>query len=311
MGLRTPLLALATAALATQGAAEMTAAEKTQDEIRLGYLEHAALAQFHRWYQFYERPEGGVENALDILSEDVTVTSGLGTANGHEEYRARVTQLPAEWKNAHHVRGTQIAHGEDGAMTLTADIVYQNQGLLPDGAVREAELTYTVELSPTEGLLPKLSEVTIAQDSESTGETFEDAYAENRALSLVHAYLAVIEDPSRDPEPMRELFAEDFALNFSSGAITTFEGFAEWLAGPGSQVAASTHIIENLSVEAAGDDRFEVSMEFDWAGFTPDGTDLLARTKHDWVVVNDPTERFARIERVDVEVLEPFRPKDG
>ncbi|WP_179380918.1 hypothetical protein [Jannaschia marina] len=283
----------------------------TQDEIRRGFEEHAALAQYHRWYQFYERPEGGVGNSLDILTEDVTVTSGLGTANGHAEYQARVTQLPASWKNAHHVRSTEITHNDDDTMRLTAEITYQNQGLLEDGAVRAADLTYTVDLVPGEGVLPLLSEVKIDQNSESTVEGFDDAYTENRMKSLVHYYLALIEDPSRDPEPMRELFAEGISLNFSSGAITDFEGFAAWLAGPGSQVEASTHEIENFSVEETGENTYAVSMEFDWFGIAPDGTELLARTKHDWTVENDVTERFARIKTVDVEVLEPFRPKDG
>ena len=304
--MRALLCAFSTAMLivtATQGAAQMT-----EDDIRDGYKEHAALAQFYRWYQFYERPEGGIGNALDILTEDVTVISGLGTANGHDEYEARVLQLPETWLNAHHVEMAEIAHGEDGAMTLSAKVTYQNKGLLPDGAVREADLTYTVALIPGEDVLPKLSNVQIEQNSESTVEAFEDAYAENRMLSLVHYWLALIEDPTRNPEPVREILADDFSLNFSSGAITDFDGFKAWLAGPGSQVAASTHMIGDFSVAAVDKGTYEVSMTFDWAGITPDGTELVAKTKHDWTVENDVTERFARIKSVDVEVLEPFRP---
>lgn len=288
----------------TQGFAQMT-----QDEIRRGFQEHAALAQYHRWYQFYERPEGGIANAIDILSEDVVVTSGLGTANGHDEYAARVTQLPDTWQNAHHVQSTEIAHGEDGAMTLTAQIIYQNQGMLPDEAVRQAELTYTVELVPGETILPLLSNVLIAQNSESTGEMFVDAYAENRMLSLVHYWLALIEDPSRNPEPVREILASDFSLNFSSGAITDFDGFKEWLAGPGSQVTASTHVISNFTVTETTSNTYAVTVDFDWSGIVPDGSELVAKTRHSWIVENDPTERFARIKTVDVEVLEPFRPR--
>lgn len=152
----------------TQGFAEMT-----KDEIRQGFKEHAALAQYYRWYQYYERPKGGIANAIDILAEDVIVVSGLGTAKGHAEYEARVTQLPTNWQNAHHVKSTAITHNDDGTMRLFAEITYQNKGLLEDG------------------------------------------------------------------------------------------------------------------------------------------TELLARTKHEWTVENDVTERFARIKRVDVEVLEPFRPKGG
>ena len=98
------------------------------------------MAQYFRWFQFYERPEGGIENALNILSDDVTVVSGLGTAKGLGEYEARVSQLPSTWKNAHHVKSVDIDHAEGGVMKLTAQIIYQNTGMLPNGAVRCGQL---------------------------------------------------------------------------------------------------------------------------------------------------------------------------
>ncbi|WP_298260799.1 hypothetical protein [uncultured Litoreibacter sp.] len=290
----------------TQGMAQVT-----QDEIRNGFREHAVMAQFHRWYQLYERPAGGIDNALDILTSDVVISSGLGTANGHDEYASRVAQLPDTWRNAHFLKSAQITHGDDGAMNLSAQVTYQNEGLLPDGAVREAELTYTVSLAQGEGLLPLLSNVKIEQNSESQADVFEDAYAENRMRSLVHYWLALIEDPARNAAPVQEILAEEFSLNFSSGAITDFAGFEAWLAGPGSQVSASTHILSNFSAQDLGDDQYSLSVDFDWAGITPDGVELVAKTRHNWTATNDVTERFARIKTVDVEVLEPFRPREN
>ncbi|WFE89583.1 hypothetical protein K1718_26095 [Roseibium porphyridii] len=285
------------------------AAQLTEAQIRNGFKDHAAMAQYYRWYQYYERPDGGVANALDILSKDVTITSGLGTANGQEEYKERVAKLPATWKNAHHVQSAEITHGEDGKLTLAAKIIYQNQGMLPDGAVRQADLSYTVEMVPGEDVLPLLSNVLIEQDSDTTVKSFQDAYAENRLRSLVHYWLALIEDPSRNPEPVQEILADDFSLNFSSGAITDFDGFKAWLAGPASQVAASTHVISNFAVEDLGAEDYAITMDFDWAGITPDGVELIAKTRHTWRATNDVEERFARIKSVDVEVLEPFRPR--
>ncbi|WP_298819046.1 hypothetical protein [uncultured Roseibium sp.] len=291
------------------GLAIPAAAQMSEDQIRNGFKNHAAMAQYYRWYQFYERPDGGVANALDILTKDVTITSGLGTANGHAQYKERVAQLPATWKNAHHVQTAEITQGKDGKMTLTAKIIYQNQGMLPDGAVRQADLNYTVEMVPGEDVLPLLSNVLIEQDSDTTVTSFQDAYAENRLRSLVHYWLALIEDPSRNPEPVQEILSDDFSLNFSSGAITDFNGFKAWLAGPASQVAASTHVISNFEAKDLGEGEYTATMDFDWAGITPDGTELVAKTRHTWTATNDVNERFARIKTVDVEVLEPFRPR--
>lgn len=293
---------------ATEGMADMT-----EDEVRQGFEEHAAAAQFYRWYQVYERPEGGIGNALDILSDDVSVTSSLGTANGRDEYAARVSQLPDTWHNAHHVKSTAFTRDADGALMLNAEITYQNTGMLPDNAVRQAELSYAISFERSEsGVLPLLSSVAIAPNGdaiENGDAAFEDAYAANRMLSLVHYWLALIEDPARDPEPVREILADTFSLNFSSGAITDFEGFKDWLAGPGSQVAASTHVVENFSARHVEGQTYALSVDFDWTGITPDGTVLVAKTRHNWTAVNDVTERFARIKTVDVEVLESFRPR--
>ena len=285
-------------------------ADMTEEEIRNGYKVNAALAQFHRWYQYYERPEGGINNALDILTENVKVVSGLGEANGQEEYKSRVTQLPNKWKNAHFPKDTKVTFNNDGTFNLSANITYLNEGLNPEGKIREADLNYTMTLEPQSDVLPKFRSIEITQKSEGFADTFVDAYAINRMRSLVHYWLALIEDPSRNPEPVEEILADDFSLNFSSGSITDFNGFKEWLAGPGSQVTASTHVISNFKAEETADGEFSIQMDFDWEGILPNGTELIAKTRHNWIATNDVTERFARIKSVDVEVLEPFRPKE-
>lgn len=278
-------------------------------EIEQGYRQHAALSQLHRWYLLYEEPTYGIENALDILAEDIHVKSGLGEATGHGQYAERVNQLPVSWKNAHDVKSPTVVINDDGTMLLSTDITYLNQGLLEDGAVRSAELTYKMLLEPSESVLPKFTDIEISQNSEGTAEIYVPQYANNRLRSLVHYWLALIEDPKRDAEPVKEILANQFNLNFSSGAITDFAGFRNWLAGPASQVVASRHKISNFSHETLEENLYLVSMDFDWNGILPDDTGMTAKTRHVWTVVDNPTERFARIRNVEVEILEAFAPK--
>lgn len=301
------LVSLGTAAF--WNAAALGAEDLSVEEIVQGYKKHAAMAQLYRWYIGYEEPRYGIENQLDILDKEIHVVSGLGEANGHEEYAARVKQIPDTWKNAHNVKTAEVSVAVDGAISMTVTITYLNQGLLPDGQVRTADLTYTTSLAPSESVLPKFTDIRIAQNSDGTQETFVSAYGENRVRSLVHYWLALIEDPARNPEPVREILAEGVSLNFSSGTITDFEGFKAWLAGPASQVKASTHTIGDFAQEAAGDNTYRATMTFDWNGILPDDTELTAKTRHTWVIVDDPNDRFAKIKTIDVEVLEPFAPK--
>lgn len=292
------------AALGTANASDLTI-----PEIEQGYKTHAALTQLHRWYIGYEEPKYGIDNQLDILDPNVFVKSGLGEANGHADYAERVKKIPAAWKNAHFVKSTDIEIGTNDTVSMTVNITYANQGMLPDGAVRTADLTYTTALAPTDSVLPKFTSIMIAPNSDGTADTYTSAYPENRMRSLVHYWLALIEDPARNPEPVAEILADDFSLNFSSGAITDFEGFKAWLAGPASQVRASTHQIGDFNVTQESDTAYQIEMTFDWDGILPNEQQLVAKTRHTWKVIDDPSERFARIKQMNVEVLEPFRPK--
>ena len=187
-------------------------------------------------------------------------------------------------------------------------ITYLNEGMMEGGTVRSAELSYTTTLAPSDTVLPKFTGIQIDQNSEGTVEAFRDVYPENRLLSLVHYWLALIEDPARNPEPVREILADEFALNFSSGVIKDFEGFKIWLAGPGSQVEASTHELSNFSHEVLADGNYKMNVDFDWQGILPDGNEMVAKTRHTWTVTDNPADRFAKISNVDVEILEPFAP---
>ena len=279
------------------------------NEIKQGYQKHAALAQLHRWYLYYEEPEYGIDNALDILTEDVYIKSGPGEVKGHDQYAGYVKQLPATWKNAHDVESSTIVINDDGTVSMTTDITYLNQGMLEAKAVRSADLTYTMMLKPSDSVLPKFSSIQIAQNGDGIANEYIPRYADNRLRSLVHYWLALIEDPFRDADPVKEILAKDFSLNFSSGSITSFDGFSKWLAGPASQVTASTHKVSNFNHRVLEDNLYGLVMDFDWNGILPDGTEMTAKTRHSWTVVDDPTERFARIQNVDVEILEPFAAK--
>lgn len=282
---------------------------KTSDIVQ-GYIKHATKAQLYRWYQLYENQNTTIENALDILDPNVIVNSSLGVANGHEDYSKRVSKIPKTWKNAHDVKKVNIDVAEDGNIDMTVNIVYSNQGMLPDNNIRTAELTYTTSLKSTDSVLPKFGQIKIGPNPDAKEapkvDKFEDLYPKNRILSLVHYWLAIIEDPKRNPEPAHDILANGFSLNFSSGTITDFAGFKKWLLGPASQVKASTHIISDFSYEPIDDFSYKATMTFDWNGILPNDKEMTAKTKHTWTVIDNPKERFARIQNIDVEIIKPF-----
>jgi hypothetical protein len=278
------------------------------EEIRLGYKKHAALAQFHRWYQLYENNAVPIENQLDILAKDISVKSGLGEGKGHEVYTQRIAQLPKTWKNAHFPRNIKVTIKADGSTEPTADLTYLNEGMKP-GVVRSAELSYATALKGSDNVLPVFTQIEIKQKSEAIAPSFKDAYPENRIRSLVHYWLALIEDPARKIEPFKEILAEAYSLNFSSGTINDAASFEKWFRGPASTVSASTHELENFQYEVLSPTQFKMSVEMQWEGILPNNSEMTARTRHTWLIEDKPKERFACIKTVDMQLLKPFAPK--
>lgn len=278
----------------------------TETEIRESYHEQGARAQLHRWYQYYENTKVGLPNQLDILAEDVTVISANGTAESREAYEAFIGQLPADWKNSHDLQDSDITVNGDGTLGLTGEIAYQNIGILPEGAVRANSISYHAALRTTDTALPLFKRIEITTGDEIDAGEFTNMYPQNRLLSLIHYWMALVEHPDRSAEPFLEILADDIDIDFGSRPITSFDGIADWVAGPASSVEASRHYVHNFSYQTLGADHYELTVDLDWNGIRPDGVQMTAKTRHIWTVRDEPTERFARIEKIRVEQLEPF-----
>ena len=267
---------------------------------------HAILAQFHRWFLLYERPEGGIDNALDLLASDARIVSGLGETTGHEQYRGRVASLPADWRNAHFARDIAVRVGEDGTERLSASVLYLNRGMLEGGAVRCADLTYHMTFGPDP--LPKIASVEIVQNGEDTAERFADAYAENRVRSLMHRWFSLVDDPGRDPEAAAELLAPEHRLRFLDATVTSEAEAADWMRVRDEKAGHGEYRLRDFTAREVGENRYAMTVVLDWQGALPDGTEMVAKTKQAWSVQDDPTERFARIRSIEATVVEPLRP---
>ncbi len=286
--------------------------------IREGFVGHGALAQMHRWWQFYEVAEPVLENQLDILAEDVFVRSTLGEVTGRAAYVTASASLPTDWRNSH-VIGRPATTVTDGGVSLRTDLTYLNLGAKPAGELTARRLQYDVEMSRHDHTpLPTIRRLVISDLGDPVGSEYRSAYPQNRVLSLLHYWLALVEDPARRAEPFVELLTDPFRLDFTSGPITDAAGLAGWLAGPASEVEASTHVITSLAVDAVdavdavagpgAGSGFTAVVGLDWHAVLPGGAQVRAATEHTWQVVDDPERRFARIRQAEVRTVRPIGP---
>jgi len=135
---------------------------------------------------------------------------------------------------------------------------------------------------------------------------------EDRLKALAHEWFRIVEDPKRDAEPAREILAQNFSLLMSGTNIKTFEGFEAWLRGPADLVRASTHIIDSFNFESTSNKTHRVTMVLSWNGILrSNGEQWISQTEHIWNVVDHEDDNFARIKKLEVQILVPFSPLDS
>ncbi len=267
---------------------------------------HLAKVQLYRWYQLYEREmnEKRIANQLAILADDVVIKSAAGEMRGKENYPPRLAVYKG-WQNAHHVNNIKVMDIDKNTIGLEADIHYQN--IQADGQRNSYSLHYTTQLIKTNDLLPVFSFLNLQHTGE-TKEDFTEAYPTNRAKSLMHYWLANMEQLDGNVKPFEELLADDFILYFStSSPINTIAKLETWLNGTPKQLKQSNHHPENFVVKELGANEYEMTVEFNWYGIANDDKKITSRTKHVWHIIDHPDDRFAKIKRVDVTQIEALK----
>jgi hypothetical protein len=230
-----------------------------------------------------------------------------------ESYRkhAALAQL-SSWLHRHDQAGGASAHfiktsavhlQSDGAIAIDAEIDCFNVS----GQVMKSSAHCHAVMRATDGVLPKIADVRIAEGTRQRAESFRSAQAENRIRSLIHYFMALVESPGRDPQPFRELLAQRFSLNLIEPPIESFEALSAWVAGPLSCVVASTHVISDLALAKLGDNDYSTTVGMRSEALFPDGSGIASRTTQTWTVADDTQERFARVRQIAIRRDEAHR----
>lgn len=267
---------------------------------------HAVLAQYYRWYQVYEVPftPQRIANQKDILSDDVEIHSQAGITKGRSDLEERLSVYNG-WQNTHHVQKTNVTALSDGQFSLEADIIYQN--IRPDESRYSYTIHYAAILQSRNDQLPVFTRLELHPTGVIEPVVFEPAYAENRCKSFMHYWLYLLETAGTEIEPFRELLAPAFNVHLSSGDVMeTVEQLDIWLKGIPDRIPFASHSYKNFSV-AEQDGRFHVTVDFDWVGINTAGENMIAETHHEWVLENDPDERFARMSSMQISTIRPFQ----
>jgi hypothetical protein len=274
--------------------------------------EHRALTVVHRWYYGSEALHADLEHHAELLTDDFTMhgasESGQPRLVGRRDHLSGVAARPSGRREAHHLRSLAIEH--TGSGTAHAIITHDFETARP--RINDAaRVRWDLELvhDPAERL-PRMRTMT-EQILERRATPLVEAYAENRVLAFLHYWLSLLEQPAADAEPLRELLHPDLAMTLSDGRVLhVFGEVAAWYAGAGALIDISTHHLIDPTITAATDgtdDGHDLSVDFAWEGITREGQPMIARTRHRWTLA-DTGERYLRLRRFAVTILDPFTP---
>jgi len=277
-------------------------------------MAHAALAQYHRWYQIYERDfnEQRIQNQLSILSDNVLIESQAGVTSGKDNYRTRLDAFRG-WRNAHNIRQTAVQVEPEGVLRLTAKILYQNVRSGNDGKeVSDAyNIDYQMFLKAAEetGKLPLITHVKLQPEGKvEPVPPFDDAYAMNRAKSLMYYWLFLIGTKSLTSQILEALIGTNFCANFKK----SFQVI------PTRNVKDATEVVEfysevfrgvtklhreplNFTAELLADGKtIDVHFDVIEVGVMVSGDHYRKETHHHWMLSNNPDEPFPRFEQCSI-----------
>jgi len=274
---------------------------------RIKHQEHKVLVQYYRWFQVFEVPQNKrrISNHMEILGDSVKITTSQGPIYGQQGMR-NFLNFVKDWKNSHHIEHTDFKTNMDGTFTLEANILYQN--VLPDGEWNNYRLHYTTQLEPAKniGYLPIFTELQLLPTEISEPPVYKDAYSENRCKSFIYYWFTLLDDFNGNGEKFGELLSPNCDLRFFERKAINLQQFVDIMTDAFMDIRIGLHLPQNIQVKKKDDGLFSVSFDLEWFGLNHNGQELTGKVHHDWILVNNRNERFARMKKMSITMVEPF-----
>lgn len=278
---------------------QQTATADSRQSALLSKDEQALKANFYNWLVFYEQPltEERQAHQLALLADDVHIKSVSGEVASKAEYQAILPAFKGR-KNAHKVKNISV-YQQGEKFILEADVDFQ--GIDAKNKQSAYTLHYTTT-SEKQGNGFVFTDIRIEVVQKNAPSDFVSTYAENRGRALLNQWNTHIEALDGNAEPFKKLLAEKFALYFPSGTVDSQEKFATWLKGAPMALKQSTHRIPYFDIQSIGENRYLITIDFDWVGIKKDDTPMKMQTRHQWTVADNINDAFAKIEKMEVEI---------
>ena len=273
-------------------------------------IENKVAVQYYRWFQGFEQELNAfrISNQLEIVSEDVRITTVQGSMQRHEGLKNFMEHVKS-WKNAHHVRQMEVKSLGNDSLVMEADIQYEN--ILPDGSQNTFLLHYRTKLAVVSKDLPVFTEIELLPVETIEEPVFVDAYGENRGKSLVYYWFSLVDDLDRRNESFTEVLAPEFDIRLGPNPIHDMDSWVTWLNTIQGNLSESLHFCENIQSLENADGTLTIGFDVVWQGIDKSSNKFKGKFHQDWQVKNDPDERFGRIASIQLQEIEAIHSVDS
>lgn len=272
-------------------------------------LNYQVLTQIHRWFEFYEHNSKNLNNQIALLTENIHIRSQFEENTGLEAYKARVNKIAPHWLNAHHIQLMELTSLDYKTLSLNLKILYQNIGYLPNEQLTNTPLQYKILMNVDNAhSLPRFAEILI-EDWETTVapeyDTFIPTYAQHRIQSLAYYFSSLLDSKLPNAQNFKDILATEIDLQFPTHHCSNYQEFEHWFAEKPARMTKSKHIIDALTMNTIAPNTYQVTIEFSWTGASQNNPEqpLTTRSLHQWMVIDNPEEPFARIQTMSVQAL--------
>lgn len=263
-------------------------------------LKNLAISQFYRSFEVYETEytESTLYNHLSIIHDHIVTYGSDGIWRGKAVHLQRLA-IFKNWKNANHITGYNYKQLSEREHSLTVDKVYQN--VLPDGSISNYNVTAFTRLLDTGGTL-FITEFKILSSLIEYSYAFESSYLKNKAAAFAHYWLYKLENIWDDTISFNDLLASKYRL--SNESITqpgSNQNVRQKLMDTYSLQHPTSFELKNIAVKSLSSGKLEINATIKQHS----EFDKPMLMQHRWMVENDPSAPFFRVNTFDIVDIRP------
>lgn len=209
--------------------------------------ENKVLRQIYRWFSFYEK-DISLEKQLEILSDNISIDSGLDKVFGKKEYIEKVKLIPDNWKSLYKLSSYNIEKRVNGSYIVETLVEYDNIGVEEN---MKSVFSYMFSLKfekkgKKEMFYPLIQSVKISTLGKNNKNLNKKT---NIIFDLLISLNSLIGRNKAEVDEFKEILRNGFILNFNNKEITMLKMLRKYLQYNSKEFKEFDFVVEDFQIK--------------------------------------------------------------